>query len=72
MEEEVVDVEGKSGAFFIGIAFIVVLIALSLIIYEISMLFKEGKQLGSTFILGITLLYESLLIYQGIVPRLKT
>jgi len=72
MEEEVVDVEGKGGTFFIGIACIVVLIALSLIIYEISMLFREGKQLGSTFILGITLLYESLLIYQGIVPRLKT
>ena len=57
MEEERVDVENKGSAFFTSIAIIVVLIALSLIIYEIFMLFKEGKQLGSTFILGITLLY---------------
>jgi len=54
-----------------SIAIIVALIGLVLIGSDLyPLLFKSGA-LSSNFLLGITLLYESLLIRQGVVPKIR-
>jgi hypothetical protein len=72
MEEDVADVgDKKRNIFFVLIAIVIACIGALLILYDIYMMFKEGKPLSSNFLLGLTLLYESLMVSQGIVPRVK-
>lgn len=51
-------------AYFTAIAILIAVIGTALVI-------SDFGQIGSNFLLGITLIYESLMVYRGKIPRIR-